>query len=175
MAAALTGVRLYDNYAFHGALERFAPLDIGEIKDADGIPDAALKAESFKFGQACGKVLEAELRGYSPEELLLYEAAAAKAVFINGNPQPADKENIKTVFRALLKYAQIQTHTAKPGGEDINAWLAGYYRLLTGYEPTLDALAELITSQDAELKERMNAFINKLIPKLHAVIQPCDA
>jgi hypothetical protein len=106
-------------------------------------------------------VLATELRGYGPEELLLFEAAVAKAVFIKGNPSADDRENIKAIFKALLKYAQIQTHTAKPGGEDINAWLAAYYKLLTDYEPTLNALADLITSRDAGMKVKMDEFINK--------------
>ena len=178
MAAALTGRSLYDNYAFHGALARFVPLDIGAVKEADGIPDVPEKAESFRFGQACGKELANALGGYDEQRLLLCEAAVAKGVFMKLTPEAAAryspealKAAMKTVFRALLKYAQIQTHTAKPGSEDINAWLAAYNALLAGYEPCLTVLTDRIVSPDAVQNETMSAFFNREDPLVALALQ----
>ena len=171
MAAVLTGRRLCDNYAFHGALERFSPLDIGVIREADGLPDVPEKADSFRFGQVCGRVLSKALAGYGAQELLLREAAVAKGVFLKLTPEAAAgyspealKAAVKTIFRALLKYAQIRTHTVKPGSEDINAWLAAYNSLLAGYEPCLEALTDRIVSPDAAQKAAMSAFFSRKDP-----------
>jgi hypothetical protein len=171
MAAALTGFKMYGNYAFYGALSRFAEIELGKIKEADGIADVPKKAESFAFGQACGKALAKELAGYSEEALFVSEAAVAKGIFMKLDPEAvaayppkALEDAVKTVFRALLKCAQIQTHTAKPGGEDINAWLAGYNNLLNGYEPCLSALTRLLLAPDAGKRQEMDAFFNRREP-----------
>ena len=156
MAAKLKSVELYDNYAFHGALKRFEDVKIGKIEEVDGIPDVPQKADSFIFGQKCGKVINEALAGYSEKELLSFEAEVAKGTFLKLTPEATAKytneelkESLKTVFRALLKRAQIRTHTAKPGGEDINAWLTDYNNLLGEYEPTLSAIVEEIVAPAA--------------------------
>ena len=168
MAAALTGRSLYDNYAFHGALGRFASLDIGTIREADGIDDMPVKADSFIFGQRCGRVLTEALKDYDAEKLFLCEAAVAKGVFMKLTPeaslrytQEQLKEIMKTVLRALFKYAQIQTHTAKPGGEDINKWLNSYDELRAGFEPSLAAFADVVISPDAGQDEIMTGFFDR--------------
>jgi hypothetical protein len=181
MAAALTGRTLYDNYAFHGALERFSSLDIGVIHDADGIEDTPVKAESFKFGQACGKALSAAIKDYDDIKKALCEAAIAKNVFLKLSPESCSKyseaeqrDAIMVILRALLKHGQIQTHTAKPGYEDINAWLADYNRLSSGYEPTLSAFADWIVKPDEAQEKIMSGFFSKEDPII-AMALACQA
>ena len=147
MAAQLTKTELYDNYAFHGAISNFTDISLGKIEEADGIPDVPQKADSFLFGQACGKVIKNALSAYTEQQFLVFEADTVKGTFLKLTPENMKsysekelKDSLKTVFRALLKFAQIRTHTAKPGNEDINKWLSDYNALLLDFEPTLDTL-----------------------------------
>jgi hypothetical protein len=153
MAARLLDKTLEDNYAFHGALARFAPLELGDIKEADGLDDVPRKADSFKFGQLCGKILHKHLAEYDSKKMLACDARIARETFMKLTPEATAKyapdtlrDSIKTVFRALFKKAQIRTHTAKPGSEDINAWLAAYNGLANDYDQSIDALVEEIVA-----------------------------
>ncbi len=153
-AAEQEGIKLYDNYAYLGALGRFADADVGEITEADGITDVPQKAESFVFGQKCGKNLREKLAGLNEDELFRLEASAAREMFLKDDElkkYPSEKTaDIKGTFvkiiNALFKRAQLQTHTAKPGYENINAWLDAYRGLLEDYEPYINKLAEEIFS-----------------------------
>lgn len=158
MGSRLTGVKLYDNYAFHGALRRFANLNIGEIVETEGIEDVPEKAESFIFGQKCGRVIEEYISGYETEIIYQCEALLANRLLMKLTPWDMMKysseeleKNITQIFRALIKRAQIRTHTAKPGGEDIHAWLADYYRLQKDYGEGLPVLVRAIINPDEKL------------------------
>ncbi len=149
-AAEQEGIKLYDNYAYLGALERFADADVGEITEADGIADVPQKAESFVFGQKCGKKLREKLAGLGEDELFKLEASAAREMFIKPDElkkyppeKTADlKETFIKIIKTLFKRAQLQTHTAQPGYENINAWLDAYHGLLEDYEPYINKLTE---------------------------------
>lgn len=165
LAAKLLDRELYDNYAFHGALPRYLQLELGDIIEAEGIEDMPKKAESFRFGLLCGEVLQKYLSEYNEEELLLCDALVAREVFMDINPEKVSKytqeqlkNNVSLIFKALFKRTQIRTHTAKPGSEDINAWIAGYYAYQKDYDDTVAAMTDAILFPNPTVDEK--AFFN---------------
>ena len=56
-AAKLLEMRLTGDYALYGSLERFRNKKLGAVQAVDGMEDIEERAESFRFGTRCGKVL----------------------------------------------------------------------------------------------------------------------
>jgi hypothetical protein len=167
-AARLLGKDLVDNYAFHGSLPHYRSVYLKGIVQADGIDKVPEKAACFNFGSLCGDIVCNRLQGYTDKELLNLEAEISRNVFLDMSPEKwgryTDAELrkiLKTFFRVFLKKAQIRTHTAKPGGEDINRWLAGYYGLQQDFDPYLSSLVEEIITPDPVGKEKTTAFFDK--------------
>jgi hypothetical protein len=167
-AARLLGRGLVDNYAFHGSLPRYRSVYLNGIVQADGIDKVPEKAACFNFGGLCGDIICRYLEGYTDKELLNFEAEIARNLFLDMNSEKwgryTDAELrkiLKTFFRVFLKKAQIRTHTAKPGGENINRWLAGYYGLQRDYDPYLSSLVEAITASDPMEKEKTFPFFDR--------------
>ena len=157
MSATLSGKELYDNYAVHGALERFCYLHVGEVFPAEGIDDVPEKSESFKFGQICGRILHEQIKNYTPEQRLYCEAEIVRNVLMkSGKEYPAKelKPAVTVILKALFKKAQIRTHTAKPGSEDINTWLSDYYHLQEDYHNIIEKMAGIIVTPDPALQEK---------------------
>jgi hypothetical protein len=168
LAARLLGKELIDNYGFHGALPRYSSIYLKGITEAEGIDRVPLKADSFNLGRACGTVIGKYLDGAGTEDILYMEAAVARNIFLDMSPEKRARytdaelrEFMGLVFHALLKRAQIRTHTAKPGAEDINAWLAGYYRLEQDYALFVSSLLDAIISPDPVLSKKHAAFFDK--------------
>jgi hypothetical protein len=165
-AASLLGRELVDNYAFHGSLPRYRSVYLNGIVQADGIDKVPEKAACFNLGSLCGDAVCRYLEGYTDEELLKFEAEIAKNIFLDmssekwGRYTDAELRKIlKTLFSVFLKKVQIRTHTAKPGGENINKWLAGYYGLQQDYDPYLSSLVEAIITPDPA--EKIVPFFDK--------------
>lgn len=141
LAARLMGeaaVERFPQYAYAGTLARYGDLQTAGIKEAEGIDDVPEKAASMRFGQHCARVM----RIHKADTGLSAQADVLLGMFYEtGAPAPKAAE-IRQVVRSLLRRAQLQTHTAKPGYEDINAWLASYYDLQNGLDAFLDALCE---------------------------------
>ncbi len=70
------------------------------------------------------------------------QASVLAGMFFQPDGGALDALKAKQLFRAFLRRAQLQTHTAKPGYEDINAWLTDYYELETQLDGFLDALCK---------------------------------
>jgi hypothetical protein len=170
-AARLLGKELIDNYGFHGALPRYRSIHLTGITEANGIDGVPLKAGSFNLGHACNTAIGKYLDGSEAEDLLYMEAAVAKNVFLDMSPEKISRytsaelrEFMGLIFHALLKKAQIRTHTAKPGAEDINAWLAGYYHLEQDYAPFVSSLLDAIINPDPGMSKKHAAFFDKADP-----------
>ena len=164
-AARLAGRSLIDNYAIFGAMQRYRDLELGEIKTAEGIDDVPEKADSFRFGTVCGRVLAQFTSSWADADWLRCDAQAARIFFLPGiHPENGrteqDRELLFTVFRALVKRAQIRTHTAKPGYEDINTWLERYYRLSQEYQTFLPSLVDAIVSPEKQDLEKAEKFLS---------------
>ncbi|MDR2019384.1 MAG: hypothetical protein LBQ14_01305 [Treponema sp.] len=171
LAARLLGKELIDNYGFHGTLPRYSSIHLKGITEAEGIDGVPLKADSFNLGCACGTVIGKYLDGAGTGDILYMEAAVAQNIFLDMNPEKRARytdaelrEFMGLIFHALLKRAQIRTHTAKPGAEDINAWLAGYYRLEQDCAPFVSSLLDAIISPDPVLSKKHAAFFDKEDP-----------
>ena len=180
LAASLLGKELVDNYGFHGALPRFKGVKVDAISEVEGIDHVPAKAESFRFGLSCGDVIAKCLEGYSEKETLSFEAAVAKNLFLDLSPEKraryTDAElrnSMNLIFRALLKKAQIRTHTAKPGGEDINKWLEGYYRLEQDFNPYVSSLVEAILAfnPDPAVAKKEIEFFDRTDPIIARALQ----
>jgi hypothetical protein len=136
LSARLVGKKLIDNYGFHGALPKFAPVHLRDIAEGEGIENVPGKTDCFNWGNKCSQSICKHLGELSKEESLYLDTVIVKNLFLNLSSEKkasyTDAElegSLRVIFSALLKKAQIRTHTAKPGDEDINAWLAGYYQL----------------------------------------------
>lgn len=166
LAAALTGQTLVDNYAFHGSLPRMLNEELGVITDNENIPDVPAKAESFRFGQQVGRALARHTASWDEAQVLAGEAAVARGMLLQPGTNPAAldtpqmRNSLQTVLLALLKRAQIRTHTAKPGGEDINAWLADYYQLQQQHKAAITALVDTMAAPGAVAAAQMDAFFD---------------
>ncbi|MDR0998834.1 MAG: hypothetical protein LBL70_07185 [Treponema sp.] len=167
-AARLLGRELVDNYAFHGSLPRYRSVHLNGIVQADGIDKVPEKAACFNFGSLCGDIICSRMEGYTDKELLNFEAEISRNFFLDMSPEKRGqytdaelKKILKTFFRVFLKKAQIRTHTAKPGREDINRWLAGYYGLQQDYEPYLSSLVDAIITPDPAMKGKTAAFFDR--------------
>jgi hypothetical protein len=170
-AARLLGKELIDNYGFHGALPRYGSIHLKGIAEAEGIEGVPLKAGSFNLGHACNAVIGKYLDGAEAKDILYMEAAVAENIFLDMSPEKKSRytgaelrEFMGLIFHALLKRAQIRTHTAKPGAEDINAWLAGYYHLEQDYAPFVSSLLEVIINPDPAMSKKHAAFFDKTDP-----------
>lgn len=168
LAARLLGKELIDNYGFHGALPRYRSTHLDGIVGAEGIDEIIRKAGSFNFGHICGTAIGKYLDGIGTEDIIYMEAAVAQNLFLDMSPEKKGRytdaelrEFMGLIFHALLKRAQIRTHTAKPGAEDINAWLAGYYHLEQDYRPFVSSLLDAIISPDPALLKKHAAFFDK--------------
>jgi hypothetical protein len=171
LAARLLGKELIDNYGFHGALPRYSSIHLKGITEAEGIDGVPLKAESFNLGHVCGTAIGKYLDGAGAEDILYMEAAVAQNIFLDMSPEKRAlytdaelRECMGLIFHALLKRAQIRTHTAKPGAEDINAWLAGYYQLEQDYAPFVSSLLEAIISPDPVMAKKHTDFFDREDP-----------
>ena len=162
MASCLRGIKLYENYAFYGALARFSHLQIGEITKSPGIDDLPLKAQSFLFGQECGEKIHKHLAEYEDEKIFQCQALLANKLLLKPIPNhimesSREKEklenDLENILRALVKRAQIRTHTAKPGGEDIHGWLKSYYSLLKDYEEGLPAFVRAVIKPNLKISQ----------------------
>jgi hypothetical protein len=170
-AARLLGKELIDNYGFHGALPQYGSIHLNGITEAEGIDGVPLKAGNFNFGQACNVMIGKYLNGAGAKDILYMEAAVAENIFLDMSPEKRSRytgaelrEFMGLIFHALLKRAQIRTHTAKPGAEDINAWLAGYYQLEQEYDPFVASLLEAIINPDPGMVKKHAAFFDKTDP-----------
>ncbi len=158
-AAQLSGLTLKDNYAIFGALKRFRSKSLGEVFAIEGLEDMEERAASYRFGNRCGRVMAEYVDGLTEDERLAVEAYIARTFFV---PEIAEdstvsetdkKETLKIVIEALVKRAQIRTHTAKPGGEDINLWLDRYNKLQISYLDKLGPfVSEIIAPSEESLK-----------------------
>ena len=156
-AAEICGFNLKDNYAYMGALERFARINTVEAKNTDIDDNDSEILNSFLFGVVCGKHISRLLSEHSRTYMIKFDAIIAKNTLLdmhavkNYNTETMEKSLI-TLFRSLLKYAQIRTHTAKPGDEDIHQWIEDYYDLYSAYNTYIKELVnEIITpSVDVE-------------------------
>lgn len=165
-AAKLLGVSLTDNYAIFGAMPRYRHLCLGEIREAEGIDDVPKKADSFRFGVHCGSIMERYTSTWGDSERLLCEAQIVRNFFApiyqaEGITSEQKKESLLTIANALVKRAQIRTHTAKPGYEDINAWLERYYWLQKDYRDYLPHLVEATVEPTKDEISYMERFLSQ--------------
>jgi hypothetical protein len=168
LAARLLGKELIDNYGFHGALPRYNSVRLTGITEAEGIDGVPRKADTFNLGNTCGKVIGKYLDEASAKDILYMEASVAQNLFLDMSLEKRSRytdaelrEFMGLIFHALLKRAQIRTHTAKPGAEDINAWLAGYYYLERDYAPFVSSLLDAIITPDPVFSKKHAAFFDK--------------
>lgn len=132
-----TCVDSFPQYAYAGTLPRYDNLQAAGIIQTDGIDDLPAKAESMRFGQHCARVMAIQqVKNGIPEQ-----AAVLAGMFFAPGAKDASSAQIKQIIRSLLRRAQLQTHTAKPGYEDINRWLVSYYELESGLDGFLDSLS----------------------------------
>lgn len=166
-AAKILNLELTANYAALGALGRFCGRDLGEVEVIPGIEDMKERAESFRFGTLCGRVIEKYLKGYSAKELAVCEAGCFRAFVSPGlseNEKASAEEKkatLKIVIEAFIKRAQIRTHTAKPGFEDINTWLDRYNQMQAEYRADLDSFVEMVVEPDQEERKLADVFVKK--------------
>jgi len=164
-AARLLGITLIDNYAIFGAMPRYRHICLGKVEEADGIDNVPDKAESFRFGNHCGAVLEKYTKEWTDQEWLLGEAQVVRVFFApvyraEGLTTEQKKQSLLTIIQALVKRAQIRTHTAKPGYEDINTWLERYYRMQKEYRSYLPRLVDAAVEPGAESLRDMERFLS---------------
>lgn len=126
----------FPQYAYAGMLPEYDGLQAAGIVQTDGIDDLPQKAASMRFGQHCARVMHIQHVATG----LLEQAAVVAGMFYVPGTQ-ADAEQIGQLIRSLLRRAQLQTHTAKPGYEDINSWLVSYFELEDGLEAFTDQLS----------------------------------
>lgn len=166
-AAKLTGIRLKDQYAVLGALKRFRGKKLGEVHNIKGMEDLTERAESFRFGSLCQEYLAPYLDSASSKEILAWEANTARLFLLSGaagEEEPGEEkreETLSKVLKAYVKRAQIRTHTAKPGSEDINAWLESYDRMQVEYQTELGDFVKAVIHPDPDMKEKGNEFISE--------------
>jgi hypothetical protein len=168
LAADLLGKKLIDNYGFHGALPCFSVLKLQGITEGEGIEDVPEKADSFNLGAACGRAISKHLGKLSERDARFIDAEIARNIFLDLSPEKracyTDAEiqsAMRVIFASMIKKAQIRTHTAKPGAEDINKWLEGYYCLQKNFDSFVVSLIDEIISPDAELANKYLPFFDK--------------
>jgi hypothetical protein len=168
LSARLLGKKLIDNYGFHGALPKFSSVRLSGITEGDGIENVPGKADCFNLGNKCSESIRKYLGELSKEERLYLDAVIAKNLFLNLSPEKRAsytdaelEEVLRVIFSALLKKAHIRTHTAKPGDEDINAWLAGYYQLQKDYDSFISSLINEIIDPNPDMMKKFAAFFDK--------------
>lgn len=165
LSAKLLGVPLTDNYAVFGAMPRYRHLRLGDIREAEGIDDVPLKAGSFRFGVHCGGILEKYTNAWSEADWMLCEAQVVRECFApihraEGLTAEEKKKSLLTFINALVKRAQIRTHTAKPGYEDINTWLERYYRMQKDYRNYLPRLVDAAVQPEEGELSHMERFLS---------------
>lgn len=163
-AAQLIGFTLKDNYAFLGATSQHLDMDPGVMQEIDGVPEVPVKAESFRFGIRCGKVLAKYLSDYDGEKSLYCDAAAARAFFttvpaegLSGKEAEKAEVFFNQAFPALIKRSQIKTHTNKPGFEDINTWLERFYHLQKDLHAVIPEFCHVLVQPDVQKAEQYTA------------------
>ena len=168
LSAKLLGIELIDNYAFHGSLPRFSPLTLKGVSEAEGIDHTPEKAANFNLGSLCGRIISKNLGALSEKDYLFLDAEIARNIFLDLSPEKTSiytegeiYSSVKLIIESLVKKAQIRTHTAKPGGEDINKWLSDYYDLQKGFNSFLSSFVEEIIRPDAEMKSKYPVFFDK--------------
>ncbi len=168
-AARLCGFHLYDNYAYHGMLARnrcLSDFSAAPVPDIDDVPE---KAASFQFGIRCARALYSLTDDLDADIALARDAMIARAFFLDLDSDEAKKilashsvcqlaEELSVILRAYIKRAQIQTHTAKPGYEDVEAWILRYHKLLEDYENVLPQLTILMLSPGAAAADFTSFF-----------------
>ena len=171
LSARLLGKELIDNYAFFASLPRFSPLKLKAVGEADGIDGVPEKAAIFNFGAACGRAIEKVLGKPSEEESLYINGEIARNLLLDLSPEKralyTEAEiyaSISTILDALVKKAQIRTHTAKPGYEDIDKWLADYYGLQKSYDSYLNSLVGEILRPSPGPAKKYSSFFDKKDP-----------
>lgn len=168
-AASLLGQDLIDNYALYGTTPRYNHVQLDNIKETDGIDHVPGKAESFIFGTLCNKILNQYLSSFDDEQLLFCEACVGREFFTNLSDEKIEqyspsqlKSTFMTIFSALIKRAQIRTHTTKPGYEDINSWLERYHHLQQDCADFLPGFVDVLLYPDQVLEKKHTAgFFNR--------------
>jgi hypothetical protein len=168
LAANLLGIKLIDNYGFHGSLPRFSVLKLQGISEGEGIEDVPGKAHCFNLGAVCGRMIDKHLGKLSEKEAVFLDAEIARNIFLDLSQEKRDRYTdaetesaMRVIFTSMIKKAQIRTHTAKPGEEDINKWLEGYYYLQKNFDSFIVSLVEEIVAPDAELANKFSSFFDK--------------
>lgn len=155
LAARLSDVTLYDNYAYHGMLARNRSLPYYQAEPVPDIDDVPKKSESFQFGIRCARALYSLCGDLEGDAALARDAMIARTFFLDLESEKAKQilasvpteqlaDELTAILRGYIKRSQIQTHTAKPGYEDIETWLLRYHKLYEDYEATLPRLASLM-------------------------------
>ena len=165
LAAALLeeeSVKRFPQYAYAGALERFDTLQAFGIRQTEGIDDMKAKAAAFRFGQRCARIMRIERidTGISSQR------AVMNGMFFSEPDVNIDPPMLRQLMRAFLRRAQLQTHTAKPGYEDINIWLERYYMLDSQLNDFLDALCAPLTAD-----EQPKLFFDREDPLISMALQ----
>lgn len=175
-AAALSGRTLTENYAVLGSLPRFSGNELKEVHAVKGMEDLEQRAESFRFGMNCEEILRPYTEGLTEEQRRICEARVARIFWANGIDRIPQEEaekvtaTVKILLESLVKRAQIRTHTAKPGSEDINLWLDRYHEMQKEYHAELDQFAGMIVTPVKEEKEIGEAFIDEKDPIVRAAV-----
>ena len=165
-AAKESGIELNGDYALYGTLKRFRDKTLGQVEIVQGIEDMQERAESFRFGVRCGKVLERYIDGFTPEQIRACEAKIARTFFApniaaDAAVSTADKKAaMLMVLKASMKRAQIRTHTTKPGYEDISTWLDSYNNMQKEYSESLEDFVQAIVMPGNEDVKFADEFIN---------------
>jgi hypothetical protein len=153
-------IKQYINYACCGALMVNKDIQAESIRQTEGIDDMLNKADAFRFGKLCAKVINRYMRDFDKQQVQCCEAAVANLFFgVNPDADEKIKESIIVLIRAFTRRAQIQTHTTKPGYEDIDKWLENFYRLQAEYDHFVEQFAQKII--DAGKDKKVKEFINK--------------
>lgn len=164
-AAKLTGKNINNQYAVLGTLKRFRKKKLGEVHNIKGMEDLTKRAESFRFGALCQEHLIPYIDSLSQKEILAWEAKTAGLFLLPGMSEEAElaekEETLNKVLKAYVKRAQIRTHTAKPGSEDINAWLENYDMMQMEYQSELGNFVKAVLDPDPDMKKKGNEFINE--------------
>lgn len=175
-AAELLGRSLTENYAVLGSLSRYAKNELKEICAVEGMEDLVCRAESFRFGMYCGQILRPYTDELTEAQRQICEARTARLFWANGIDtvlqQDAEKVTaaMKVLLESLVKRAQIRTHTAKPGSEDINLWLNRYNQMQKEYHANLDHFARMIVMPTEEETKIGEAFIHEKDPAVRAAV-----
>lgn len=147
----------FPQYAFMGAIKRYGSLQAYGIVQTEGIDDLCEKADAFRFGQHCVRIMRIQ-----HVKTGIDEQCAVLAGLFYSDTEPKEPEKVKQTIRALIRRAQLQTHTAKPGYEDINSWLEKYYVLSTQLPAFLDKASKKLS--DPEFMKEKETFFSRTDP-----------